>query len=406
MDYPKLRGVNAFPTQIQGQHMICIQDPQGFSQRAVFLPPSLFFIVSLFDGKHSILDIQAEYMRKYGELIYREKIEQIVEQLDAQLLLDSEGFRDILESEKRDFRLAHVREAAFAGMSYDSDPIILRGKIEEYFSPPDGPGKPRRENPSGALKGIIAPHIDFQRGGPCYAFAHKEVREESNADLFIILGTAHCEMKNYFSLTLKDFRTPLGTAETNKAFVEALSKECNWDPFEDEFAHKREHSIEFQVIFLQFLYPGKLLEIVPILCGSFHEAIERSIPPREIPPIGEFIEVLQKTVRSIDREVCLIASADLAHIGLHFGDGDPASHMVSETRARDLEMLAYAEKVDAEGFYHAIRKEGDRRRICGFPSIYVLLNINGINQGKLLKYAQSENPETQSAVTFASLAFY
>ncbi len=406
MDYPKLRGVNAFPTQIQGQQVFCIQDPQGFSKRAVFLPPPLFFIISLFDGEHSILDIQAEYMRRFGELIYREKIEEIIEQLDAQLLLDSDGFRDALENEKRDFRLTNVRDAAFAGMSYDSDPVTLREKIEGYFSPPDGPGKPRMENSSGALKGIIAPHIDFQRGGPCYAFAHREVREGSNADLFVILGTAHCEMKNYFSLTLKDFKTPLGSAETTKAFVEALSNECHWDPFEDEFAHKREHSIEFQLIFLHFLFPGRPLEIVPILCRSFHEAIERSISPREIPQIGEFIEALKKTVRSIDREVCLIASADLAHIGLQFGDGQPASSMLSETRARDLEMLAYVEKVDAEGFYDAIRREGDRRRICGFPPIYVLLNINGANQGKLLKYAQSQNPDTQSAVTFASLAFY
>jgi len=405
MDYPKLRGVDAFPTQIQGRQMICIQDPQGFSQRAVFLPLSLFFIVSLFDGKHSILDIQAEYMRKYGELIYREKVEEIIEQLDSQLLLDSDRFRDTLEREKGGFRLSSIREAAFAGTSYDPGPITLRGQIEGYFSPPDGPGQPRMENPSGKLKGIVAPHIDFQRGGPCYAFAHKEVREGSTADLFVILGTAHCEMRNYFSLTLKDFRTPLGTVKTNKAFIEVLSKACHWDPFEDEFVHKREHSIEFQLIFLQYLYPGKPLEIVPVLCRSFHEAVERSISPREIPQIREFIEGLEEAVRATDREICLIASADLSHIGLQFGDGDPASSMLSQTRVSDLEMLAYAEKVDAEGFYDSIRKEGNRRRICGFPSIYVLLSINRVKRGRLLKYAQSQNPETQSAVTFASLGF-
>jgi hypothetical protein len=165
MDYPKLRGVNAFPAQIQGQQMICIQDPQGFSQKAVFLPPPLFFIVSLFDGNHSILDIQAEYMRKYGELIYREKIEEIMEQLDAQLLLDSEVFREALEKEKRDFRSSLVREAAFAGKSYDGDALTLRGQIGNYFSPPDGPGKPGMDNPSEVLKGVIATHIDFHRGG-------------------------------------------------------------------------------------------------------------------------------------------------------------------------------------------------------------------------------------------------
>jgi AmmeMemoRadiSam system protein B len=406
MDYPKLRGVNAIPTQMQGQQVICIQDPQGFSQRAVFLPLPMFFIVSLFDGKHSILDIQAEYMRKYGDLIYREKIEEIIEQLDAQLLLDSDRFRDTLGKEKANFRLSPFRQAAFAGTSYDSDPIALRGQIGGYFSPPDGPGQPRMENPSGKLKGIIAPHIDFERGGPCYAFAHKEVQEGSNADLFVILGTAHCDMKNYFGLTRKDFSTPLGTAKTNKAFIESLSKAFQWNPFEDEFVHKGEHSIEFQLIFLHYLYPGKPLEIVPILCRSFHEAIEKSISPREIPQIREFIEGLKEAVRTTEREVCLIASADLSHVGLQFGDREPASSMLTEARVSDLEMLAYAEKIDAEGFYDSIRKEGDRRRICGFPAIYVLLSINEAKRGRLLKYAQRENPETQSAVTFASLGFY
>jgi AmmeMemoRadiSam system protein B len=198
----------------------------------------------------------------------------------------------------------------------------------------------------------------------------------------------------------------LGAVKTNKAFIEALSEVCRWNLFEDEFVHKREHSIEFQLIFLQYLYPGKPLEIVPILCRSFHEAIERSISPREIPQIRELIEGLKKAVRSTDREVCLIASADLSHIGLQFGDGDSASSMLSETRVSDLEMLAYAENMDAEGFYDSIRREGDRRRICGFPAIYVLLSINEVKRGRLLKYAQSQNPETQSAVTFASLGFY
>ena len=56
-------------------------------------------------------------MRKYGGLIYREKIEEIIEELDAQLLMDSDHFRDALEKEKEDFRLAPIREAAFAALA-------------------------------------------------------------------------------------------------------------------------------------------------------------------------------------------------------------------------------------------------------------------------------------------------
>ena len=53
MDNPKLRPVEAIATQ---DNMICLRDPLGFSDKLIFLPQDLFFIVTLFDGKHSILD--------------------------------------------------------------------------------------------------------------------------------------------------------------------------------------------------------------------------------------------------------------------------------------------------------------------------------------------------------------
>jgi hypothetical protein len=68
VDYPKLRTINIFPIQNSGQTMVCLQDPQNISEKALFLSLPLYFIVSLFDGRHSIRDIQAEYMRKFGEL--------------------------------------------------------------------------------------------------------------------------------------------------------------------------------------------------------------------------------------------------------------------------------------------------------------------------------------------------
>ncbi len=73
MDFPKLRNINIFPVQNSGQTLLCLQDPQNISEKALFLPPPLYFIVSLFDGQHSILDIQAEYMRRFGEFLFTEK---------------------------------------------------------------------------------------------------------------------------------------------------------------------------------------------------------------------------------------------------------------------------------------------------------------------------------------------
>ncbi len=52
------------------------------------------------------------------------------------------------------------------------------------------------------------------------------------------------------------------------------------DLFDDELTHRTEHSIEFQVVFLQYLLGGRRdFTIVPILVGSFHDLMERGIDP-------------------------------------------------------------------------------------------------------------------------------
>ena len=115
MDYPKLRTINIFPIQSSGQTMLCLQDPRNISEKALFLSPPLYFIVSLFDGQHSIRDIQAEYMRKFGGFLYTEKLQEIISQLEGALFLEGERFQEVLRQKEGDFRKASSREAVFAG---------------------------------------------------------------------------------------------------------------------------------------------------------------------------------------------------------------------------------------------------------------------------------------------------
>ena len=63
--------------------------------------------------------------------------------------------------------------------------------MDAYFDPPEGAGD--GPPPSGAteIRGLIAPHIDFHRGGPAYTWAYRELRARSAADLFVVFGTCH-----------------------------------------------------------------------------------------------------------------------------------------------------------------------------------------------------------------------
>ncbi|MCJ7705541.1 MAG: AmmeMemoRadiSam system protein B, partial [Desulfobacterales bacterium] len=387
---------------------LCLQDPQNISEKALFLPPQTYFIVSLFDGQHSILDIQAEYMRQFGEFLYSEKLQEIIDQLDEHLFLESERFHEALIQVEDRFKKASVREAAFSGKSYEARPDGLRTQLEGYFFDPNGPGSLGARAAVNGLKGVVAPHIDYQRGGFCYAFAHREIWEKNTSHCFIIFGIAHTGMKHPFSLTRKDFVTPLGTLEADRELVDAIQSRCPYDLFHDEGVHRSEHSLEFQCLFLRFLYPEpSSLKIVPILCGSFHEAIEQGISPMELRPFRQFVDALTESVSKKGGKVCYIASADLSHMGLQFGDrkgmGEYDLRILEES---DREVLGYAEKMDGEGFYSSILRERDQRKICGLPAIYTLLKILEAKEGKLLKYGQAFTPETQSVVSFASLGFY
>ncbi len=408
MDYPKLRAINAFPVQISGQSLICLQDPQNVSEKALFLPPPLYFIVSLFDGQHSILDIQAEYMRRFGDFLYTEKIQEIIEQLEENVFLEGDRFQEAWRQKEEIFKKSPIREAAFAGKSYEDDAERLKIQLEGYFRGSDGPGLPEEHEGMNGLRGVVAPHIDFQRGGFCYAFAHREIMERNSSRSFLIFGTAHTPMEHPYCLSRKDFVTPLGTLNADQELIDAIASRCPFDLFRDEGIHRSEHSIEFQCVFLRYLYPEPIpLKIIPILSGSFHEAIENGISPMEVKPIRQFMEALRESVSSLGERVCYIVSADLAHVGHQFGDREGVREYGLRILAQeDQEMLGYAERMDGEGFFSSILKERDRRRICGLPAIYTMLQVLEAKEGKLLKYGQAFTPETQSVVSFASMAFY
>lgn len=407
MDYPKLRQIDAFPLETSGRKTIGLRDPSSLDDKAVVVSQPTFFVITLFDGKHSLLDIKAEYMRKYGEMLFTENLEEIVKQLDDNYLLENERYEAYRRGMEDEFRKADLRPAIFAGKSYESDSQKLVQQLETYFVSPQGPGKPVDGQTDKPIKGIIAPHIDFQRGGSCYAWAYKELAESLSPDLFIILGTVHHPTQNPFVLTRKDFETPLGRVETETTIIESLEKKVQFDLFQDEIVQKAEHSIEFQVIFLKYLYRDrKPFKIVPILCSSFQDVITQDNGPQQKPHLSDFVNALSEKVTESDYQTCFIASADLAHVGTRFGDPSPPSSASLQFIAdEDRKMLSYVERMDADGFYQFIQREKDSRKICGLPPIYTLLRVMNTGEGKLLNYQQSVEPDGSSVVTFASMVF-
>jgi AmmeMemoRadiSam system protein B len=345
----------------------------------------------------------------FGELIYSDQIIEVMEKLDSSLLLDSDHFREYRKNVEEEFFQTSIRKPMLAGGGYEIVPEKLRMQIESFYFLEGGPGQgPKPQILSNGLKGFIAPHIDYLRGGPCYAWAYKEVAEHSDHDVFILLGTSHLATQKYFVLTKKDFKTPFGILKTDQDILSRLENDLGRDFFSDEFVHRGEHSLELQAVYLHCLFEkNPNLRIVPILCGSFSEIISRGSYPHESEEINVFIETLNKIIREDGRKICLMAGADLAHVGRQFGHQFLVSEAVMEdVKRKDLGMLDYVIKGDADGFFEYILKENDQRNICGLPPVYALLRLLENSTGKLLNYGQWRDTDGNGAVTFASIAFH
>src|SRR5262245_1380089 len=208
------------------------------------LPPPLVEIVALFDGQRSLLDIQAELTRRHGEIVPRADLERLIATLDEHGFMDGARFAERRATIDGAFLASPTRPAVHAGGAYSADAAELRAAMDGFFALPAGPGPDAAPGGAG-VTAVVAPHIDYHRGGPAYAWAYRDVAERCDADLFVILGTCHAGMTHPFALTGKDYETPFGPAAVDREFVERLVARAQQECFAAEGAHRTEHSIEF-----------------------------------------------------------------------------------------------------------------------------------------------------------------
>ncbi len=405
---PKIRAVEAFPVQSEGEELICLRDPHGFAEGPIFLNEVLAFLVLRMNGQNSLRDIQADFMRATGEILPMEQLERLVRQLDEQNYLESERFRNFYRNLVQEFVDSPVRRAHHAGSAYEGKADTLRLQIDGFFSHPDGPGERAEPSTAAPARGLISPHIDLLRGGPTYAHAYRSLAGSPRADRFIIFGTCHNPMRRRFALTMKHFETPLGTVETDGEFVRHLAARLPEDYFVDEFAHRAEHSLEFQSVFLKYTFREvRGFKIVPILVGSFQDICEGGVPASGNAELGTFVDAVRSTMAELPARYAVVAAADLAHVGRRFGDSSgPTEASLEDVERLDRRFLELVAAGDAEGMFGSIAADQDRRRVCGYPPIYMTLRCLDKPRGKLLQYRQWADLESGAAVTFAAMALY
>lgn len=405
-EYPKLRYVDAFPVETAHGRMFALRDPHGIASNTIFLSPDIFYLLQFFDGQHSRLDLRYKYLQAFGHLLFEGQLAEILANLDANLYLDNHTFQESLKSIEKEFLALPARPPAFAGQSYAAEPLKLQTQIKRFFTSAAGAGLPVKKSRK-LMKGLIAPHIDLRAGGPCYSFAYKALAESQPPDCFVILGTGHAGLANLYSVLAKDFETPLGRAQCDFDFIERLNQKTRNLHTSEILPHRSEHSIEFQLPFLQFLFDKKHdFTFVPILCSFSYHLLNSEHFPRERKIVDDFTAALRETITQFDKKVCLIASVDFSHVGPRYGDErSPDAEFLANVHTADHELIARAAQLDHEGFYRAVEKLADCYRVCGFSSIYTMLRALDAEEGRLLNYSETAMDQNNSTVTFASMIF-
>jgi AmmeMemoRadiSam system protein B len=382
-------------TDDKGNEQLYINCPHGYSD-ALTLPATLMPLLELLNGTNSITSLVTILNQTASEPIQPIALSMFLKDLDDLGFLQTPTFYRRKEEIQR-FRSALIRPAICAGGAY---PNSIR-ELSEFL---DGimHTSQIRETPA---RGIIAPHIDLRVGSAAYSPAYNAIRR-SDADLFVIFATSHYANYDLFIPTTKDFETPLGVVETDRKLLQEIRESFPFEITTNDIAHKPEHSIELELIFLQHCFPNRNFTILPILVTSFHSFIQQGILPMQHSPIKEFAAAVRSVVEQSGRNAVYISSGDLAHIGRKFGDSYDAEVMLPTLYNEDAHLLSSLEQCNHNEFFNRIASANDQWKICGLAPNYMMLETLQPERGEILYYEQWNEREQRSAVSYASVAFY
>jgi len=404
---PALRPVESIvvPDRQHGRVLV-LRDTQGVTAAHVQLPPVLVPIVSRFNGQLTCAEIAAEVSRELGVDLPAEVVVRLATELEQGLFLEGPTFRAARSKVEREFAEATVRPASHAGGAYHGEGAKLRRYIEQDCLAKAGPGGRR----AGKMVGLVAPHIDPWRGAVGYGHAYGALSAAlpAEVDTFVVLGTSHAPMRAPFALCRKAFDTPLGAVPADLEAIDALSARATaFDPYSDQFNHKREHSLEFQVVFLRHLLGERPFRIVPILAGLGMAQVRGEDPAGDA-EVVRFVDGLRELFDSRPGRVLVVAGADMAHVGPRFGDARPFdAEQRGALERTDRASLEHATGVEPSGFWQHVAADLDERRVCGLAPIWSLLHaLPSGSKGEVLHYEQTVDAEDGSIVSHAAVGFY
>lgn len=384
LHYPKLRLLDGQSLIYEGMSYLHLRDPLALSGTTILVPQPLIPILPLLDGTRDVESICLALAIRHQMRLTEDQVTDFIQSLDQGLLLENDHYHAVRSQALHAYRQSSFRQPSIAGEAYPADPQELTVALRAYQNSPVESLLPKKNTP---LRGLISPHIDYERGGTVYAQVWQQAAQEiQEAELVILLGTDHFSEGFPLSLTTQHYATPYGILPTDQTLVNRLAAELGDTAFSGEAHHIHEHSIELASIWLHAARGQQSpLPLLPILCGPLTLFENSSASPADDRRLQGFLHILQD--EAAHRKTLVVAAGDLAHIGPAFGGLPVSPNELSLLEKSDHTLIDLICQGNAEGFYQAIHCTHDRNNICGTTAIYLALRILGISSGQLVSYS-------------------
>ena len=283
-----------------------------------------------------------------------------------------------------------MRKAAVAGQFYSADKDRLAMSVAESFRGRLGPGRlpdVATDGPANVV-GLVVPHAGYMKSGSAAAWGYCAMAEDGMPDVAVILGPNHYGIGASVALSPhKSWQPPLGIAQCDAELAGKIQQRSAEMQF-DEAAHSKEHSIEVQLPFLQYLRAD--VRIVPI--SLMHR------PKLAAHELAESLgHAIAQAAADANANIAIIASSDFSHYETKASaaakDAAAIEHilamdsagLIDEVYDRDITMCGVvgvavmleackamgAKKAEKLAYYSSGEVTGDNREVVGYAAVTV-----------------------------------
>ena len=383
-----MRPVQPKPMVKDGKPFVALLDPAMLAKQTLVVPAQALQALQQFRGERSIAEI-AEQLA--GEL---DQFVALARRLDEVGLLWGPTFERL----ETDLRKRLETDGAFpptASRSMGENEEECRKAIDEFLDKTEDPDL------TAPPVGIVAPHLDYQRGWPNYAGAYLGFKGLDAPDRVVVLGTNHMGIGDGVVLSEFGFKSPLGRCPADTPVVEKLVERLGQPLIIDQLDHLAEHSIQLHLPWLQYFFGN--VPLVAVLIPDPLTSMIANDNQRVTRP--QFVEALRDVLAEVGGETLHVASSDLSHVGLQFGEPRPVDEQRRvDVERHDRDMLANFLTSDVEAFLAGFNWNRNPTRWCSIGNMAAILELADPQEVELIDYRQAYDERGFAMVSSAAIA--